>query len=414
MSDLTDMTEPDLTKPDPFLATVDGVRLEAYDALTASGSVHRTRFPSGVHGWLITSYEVARWALADPRFSKGGPGNGPFQDQLPAYVNAATSHHLLNLDPPDHTRLRRLLAAAFTRRRSEQMAPRIQELTDGLLDRLAHRFAATDGPVDLIAEFAFPLPIAVICELLGIPESDRGDFRTWTGPLVNTSMAGFEAYAHAATSMVDYVHDLLARKRRDPTDDLLSALIAVRDEGDRLTEEELTSMVFLLLIAGQETTVNLITNGVRALLTHRNQWALLRREPERIGTAVEELLRYDGPLQSAIPLITSGPVEIDGVHVAAGEVVVISLLAANRDPARVPGADRLDITRPETSHLAFGHGIHRCVGAPLAQVEGRIALGSLIQRFDRLELAVPAANLVRTPGLLMNGLITLPVRLSAR
>lgn len=410
---MIDMTTPEPTKIDPFMATVDGVRHEAYDALNALGSVHRVQFPSGKHGWLITGYDVARWALSDPRFAKSGPGQGPFQDRLPARVVAATDHHLLNLNPPDHTRLRRLLTAAFTRRRSEELAPRIQELTDDLLDGLERRLAANDGPVDLITEFAYPLPIAVICELLGIPEGDRGDFRSWTGPLVNVTVAGYEGYAAAATAMVDYMHDLLARKRREPADDLLSALIAVHDQGDRLTEDELTSMVFLLLLAGHETTVNLIANGVAALLKHPDQWALLRREPERAGPAVEELLRYDGPLQSAIPMVTTEPVEIGGVKLAADEVVVISLLAANRDPKRGPGAEVLDIARAETPHLAFGHGIHRCVGAPLAQVEGRIALGSLIGRFERLELAVPAAGLVRTPGLVMNGLITLPVRLSA-
>jgi cytochrome P450 len=306
-----------------------------------------------------------------------------------------------------------MLSAAFTRRRSEALAGRIQELTDGLLDELEAKLTADAGPVDLIAEFAYPLPIAVICELLGIPEEDRGDFRAWTGPLVNASLAGFDVYAHAATSMVDYVHDLLVRKRRDPGDDLLSALIAVRDEGDRLSENELTSTVFLLLLAGHETTVNLIANGVRALLTHPDQWQLLRAEPHRTATAVEELLRYDGPLQNGIPTHAAESMQIEGAQVTAGQVVVISLLAANRDPKRLPGAVDLDVTRPEMSHLAFGHGIHRCVGAPLAQVEGRIAFSSLIRRFERLELAVPATELARTPGLLMNGLVTLPVRLSA-
>lgn len=409
---MTDQTMPDPTLADPFTATVDGVRLEAYDALTAAGPVHRVRFPSGTEGWLVTGYDAARWVLSDPRFIKGGPGNGPYQDRLPAHVVAATDHHLLNFDPPDHTRLRRLLTAAFTRRRSEQLAPRIQELTDSLLDGLERRLAE-GGPVDLIAEFAYPLPIAVICELLGIPESDRGDFRAWTAPLVNMTMYGFEVYAQAATAMVDYVHELLAHKRAEPGDDLLSALIAVRDEGDRLSEDELTSTVFLLLLAGHETTVNLIANGVRALLMHPDQLAALRAAPERTAAAVEELLRYDGPLQAALPTMTAEPAQIEGVQVAAGEVVVVSLLAANRDPKRLPGADQLDLTRPETPHLAFGHGIHRCVGAPLAQVEGRIALGSLIRRFDRLELAVPATNLVRAPGLLMNALITLPVQLSS-
>jgi cytochrome P450 len=397
------------TSIDPFTATADGARHDVYDTLRARGPLHRQRFPSGMQGWLITGYDAARFALSDPRFVKGGPGHGPYQEQLPAHVSAAIDRHLLALDPPDHTRLRRLLAAAFTRRRSEQLAPRIQELTDDLLDRLQLR--ARTGPVDLITEFAYPLPIAVICELLGVPEGDRGDFRAWTGPLVAGALAGFEAYSAAATSLVGYVRELLARKRRQPADDLLSALVAVQDEGDRLTEDELTAMVYLLLIAGHETTVNLIANGVRALLEHPDQLALLRAEPERTANAVEELLRYDGPLQSAIPTVVAAPVEIGGVQLAPGEVVVVSLLAANRDPARYPGAERLDVTREATSHLAFGYGIHRCVGAPLAQVEARIALGSLIRRFPGLELAVPAADLVRTPGLLMNSLVTLPVRL---
>jgi cytochrome P450 len=193
------------------------------------------------------------------------------------------------------------------------MAPRIQELTDGLLDRIAGR-----DEVDLVAEFAYPLPIAVICELLGIPE-DRTEFRSWTAPLVAGGMAGFEAYAAAATALVGYVRALLARKRREPADDLLSALVAVRDDGDRLSENELTSMVYLLLLAGHETTVNLIGNGVRALLAHPEQLAALRAEPERIGAAVEELLRYDGPLQSAIPAVTVAPVRIDAVTLPPGK-----------------------------------------------------------------------------------------------
>lgn len=406
------MAIPAPIQADPFLAVQDTDRLEVYSALNEVGPVHWITFPSGANGWLITGYEVAKWALADPRLSKRSPEDTPAEEHLPPRVAAAINYHLLNLDPPDHTRLRRLLTAAFTRRRSEALAPRIEELTDDLLDRLEHRLTTEDGPVDLVSEFAYPLPITVICELLGIPEEDRGDFRAWTGPLVSITEAGFEGYARAATSMVDYIVELLERKRQEPGDDLLSALVAVRDQGDRLSENELTSMVYLLLIAGHETTVSLITNGVRALLNHPDQWALLRAEPERVPGAVEELLRYDGPLQSALPMTATEPMEIAGFQVAAGDPVVISLLAANRDPARVPGADRLDVTRPEMSHLAFGHGIHRCVGAPLAQVEGRIALGGLISRFAGLELATPAADLRRTPGLLMNGLRTLPVRLS--
>ena len=391
---------------DPFTATANGVRRLAYDDLAARAPVHRHQLPMGGECWLVTGYAAAKAALTDRRLVRGGPGHGPFAGQLAPEIVAAMDHHLLALDPPDHTRLRKLVAAAFTRRRSEQLAPRVQELTDRLIARFADR-----DEIDLVTAFAQPLPIAVICELLGVPEADRAAFRGWTGPLVTGALVGFERYSAAASAMVTYTHDLLAGKRREPADDLLSALVAVRDGTDALTEDELTSMVFLLLVAGHETTVNLISNGVLALLEHPGQLARLRAEPHRIGAAVEELLRFDGPLQSAVPMIAAAPTEIGGVPIPAGDVVVVSLLAANRDPARLPGAGALDLARPESPHLAFGHGIHHCLGAPLARVEGRIALGTLIARFPDLALAGPAGELVRAPGLLMNGLTALPVRL---
>jgi cytochrome P450 len=392
----------------PFTATVDGARHAAYDELNERSSVHRMTVPQGGEVWMVTGYEVARAALLDPRLIKSPNGRGPYTEQLPDDITSAVDRHLLAVDPPDHGRLRRLVSAAFTRRRTELLAPRIQELTDGLLDALDGR----TGPVDLVTEFAFPLPITVICELLGIPEADRGQFRGWTGPLVGGRLAGFEAYSSSLTAFVAYLRALIADKRQNPADDLLSALIAVRDEGDRLAEDELTSMVFLLLIAGHETTVNLIANGTRALLTHPGQLGLLRAQPDRLEAAIEELLRFDGPLQSALPLQAATDLKLGGALIPAGDIVVVSLLAANRDRSRLPGADRLDLLRPETGpHLAFGHGIHHCLGAPLARLEGRIALGSLITRFPQLRLAVPAADLTRTPGLLMNGLVDLPVLL---
>jgi cytochrome P450 len=399
------MTDPIQIPIHPFLATADGDRHAAYQALSAHGPVHRLPTPAGVPVWMITGYQAARAAFADPRIVKA-QGGVPFGELLPAEVTEAIDHHLLALNPPDHGRLRRLVSAAFTRRRCDLLAPRIQALTDELLTELDAR---GDASVDLLSEFAYPLPLTVICELLGIPDGDRGRFRAWTGPLMAGRMAGFETYRDAAVALVDYLRELLAAKRRNPADDLLSALIAVRDEGDRLTEDELTSMVFLLLVAGHETTVNLIANGVLALLTHPDQLATLRAEPERIDAAVEELLRFDGPLQSALPAQTVADVELDGVLIPAGETVVISVLAANRDPARQPDADRLDLSRPEASHLAFGHGIHHCLGAPLARLEARIALSTLLDRFPDLHLAGPAQELTRTSGLLMNGLVALPV-----
>jgi cytochrome P450 len=395
---------------DPFTAVADGERLIVYDRLAAAGPIHRTTFPSGASGWLITRYDEARAALADPRLRKGGPGHGPFSTRLRPDVQSAIDHHLLTLDPPDHTRLRRLLGAAFTRRRSERLAPRIQQITDDLLDRLATGFAA-DGRLDLVTEFAYPLPIAVICELLGIPDDERGDFRTWSRAMIAGSAAGFEAYSEAATGLVEYVRELIDRKRADPGDDLVSALVAGHDLDDRLSRNELTGMIHLLLLAGHETTVNLIANGMRALLSDPRQLAVLRARPDWIPAAVEELLRYDGPLQSAIPLVAIEALTVAGTPVAAGDIVVVSLLAANRDPARTPEADRLDVTRPETPHLAFGHGIHHCIGAPLARIEARIAFTGLLSRFPGLRLAGPAADLTRSPGLLMNGLLALPVEL---
>jgi cytochrome P450 len=390
----------------PYTSTGGAERHEIYDELVAAAPIHRVVLPGGAETWLVTGYAAARAALADPRLVKGGPRDAPFARLLPADLQAAMGNHLLSLNPPDHTRLRRMVAAAFTRRRSERLAPRVQQIADDLVDRLADRDRA-----DLIADYAYPLPITVICELLGIPEADRDEFRTWSAPLVTGVLAGFEAYSTAAAAMVAYLRELLAAKRRDPADDLLSALLAVRSDGTALTEDELTSMALLLLIAGHETTVNLIGNGILALLTHPDQLTALRAVPDRIDAAVEELLRFDAPLQSAIPLRAAAPIEIGGALVSTGEVVVVSLLAANRDPSRLPGADRLDLARPTTQHLAFGHGVHHCLGAPLARVEGRIALSTVLGRFPDLRLAVPVDELTRTPSLLMNGLVELPVLL---
>jgi len=268
-------------------------------------------------------------------------------------------------------------------------------------------------PVDLVNAYSYPLPITVICELIGIPAVRREDFRQWSSVFVNASMHTMEEYVEASTLMLGFVRELIEDKSRAPADDLLSGLIAARDGGDRLSEDELTSMIFLLLAAGHETTVSLITNGVHALLRHPDQLALLKAEPERLPVAVEELLRYDGPLQSAIPYVTQAPIDIAGTRIPAGQVIVFALLPANRDPRKVERPNELDISRPDTAHLAFGHGIHHCLGAPLARLEGRIALGMLFERFPGLRLAEPDRDPERTPGLLMNAIRELPVLLQA-
>lgn len=392
---------------DPFTATGPGERHAAYAALAATGPVHRIALPDGAPAWLVTGHDEVREAFTDPRLTKLSPGPiSPAEAQLPPDVYTAMNNHMLRLDPPAHTRLRRLVAAAFTRRRVEQLAPRVQEITDRLLDEMSR-----SATVDLIAAFAYPLPMTVICELLGVPEEGRAEFRGWSNTIIAGSLPAPQEWVAAANAMIGYVREVLAVKRAEPADDLLSALVGIRDGADRLSEDELTSMVFLLLVAGHETTVNLIGNGVHALLTHPGQLALLRAEPERLDAAVEELLRFDGPVQVGTFRWTTDPVHIGSTMIPAGELVILGLLAANRDPRRVADPAGLDIGRSQSPHLAFGHGIHHCIGAPLARLEGRIALGSLLARFPELRLAVPPDQLTWGPGILMHGLSALPVAL---
>ncbi|WP_371784832.1 cytochrome P450 family protein [Streptosporangium subroseum] len=400
------MSTPAGTSRDPFTAVRDGEREAIYAELTAQGPVHPVTMPTGRTAWLITGHAEARRLLSDPRLVKGGWENGVYARMLPEHVARGVHTHMLMSDPPDHTRLRKLVTSAFTRRRVEKTAPRVRETTDELL-------AALDGDesADLITALAYPLPIGVICELLGIPPESRADFRNWSTPLVAPGIFSFEEYEAAAIAILDFTRELIKDKRRVPQDDLLSDLIAARDGEERLTEDELTSMVFLLVIAGHETTVNLIANGVRALLTHPDQLALLRADPALLEPAIEELLRYDGPVQNTLPYWTAEPIEVGGTTIAAGEIVVVSLNAANRDPAQFPRADRLDVTRQETGHTAFGHGLHYCVGAPLARLEARVAIGTLLDRFPALRLDAPADSLTRVPSMIMNGLAGLPVRL---
>ncbi|HEX6404211.1 MAG TPA: cytochrome P450 [Pseudonocardiaceae bacterium] len=392
---------------DPFTAIGAGERQAAYAALAATGPVHRITLPTGDPAWLITGYHEARQALHDRRLVKSErvlttTGRGVV---APDVLTAMTSH-MLNHNPPDHARLRRLVAKAFTRRRVEQLAPRIQQITDELLDAMAGT-----AQVDLIDSFAYPLPITVICELLGVPAQRRPEFHDWSSVVVTGVLAGLELFKTASVAMVCLLRELIAAKRAAPADDLLSALVAVRDGADQLSEDELTSMALLLLVAGHETTVNLIGNGVLALLTHPEQLALLQTRPERLDAAIEELLRFDGPLQVATLRLTTEPVVLGGVAIPAGDIVVPALLAANRGPACVTDPDTLDITRTDNPHLTFGHGIHHCLGAPLARLEGRIALGSLLARFPRLRLAVPPEELAWRPSVLMHGLAALPVTL---
>ncbi|MEJ8634299.1 MULTISPECIES: cytochrome P450 family protein [Streptomyces] len=376
-----------------------------YARLRETAPVQRITGPDGSPAWIVTRYEDVRQALADPRLSldKRHALPGSYRGfALPPALDA----NLLNMDPPDHTRIRRLVTQAFTARRIEELRTPVRRIADDLLDAVAPH-----GRADLVAAYAAPLPIAVICELLGVPPHSRRDFRDWTDALVAPDPAQPGRAKEAIGSMLGFFHELLAHKRAEPADDLLSALIAVREEGeDRLSEDELMSLAFLILFAGYENTVQLIGNATLALLRHPAQLAALRADPTRIGPAVEELARYDGPALLAIRRFPVEEVTIGGVTVPAGETVLLSLASADRDPARFPEPDRLDLSRDTAGHLALGHGIHYCLGAPLARLETGIALSALLERFPRLALDTAESELRRRPSARARGLIALPVR----
>jgi cytochrome P450 len=375
---------------------------DVYRRLRDTAPVHRIAGPDGTPAWIVTRYDDVRAALADPRLSldKRHATAGTYKGfSLPSALDA----NLLNMDPPDHTRVRRLVGRAFTTRRVEQLRTPIRRTADRLLDELGPH-----GTADLIAAYAAPLPITVICDLLGIPDQHRLDFRVWTDTLVAPDPAAPpEAAKEAVVAMLGYFTRLLADKRRQPADDLLSDLIAVRDEGDRLSEDELMSLAFLILFAGYENTVQLIGNAVLALLQHPEQLAGLRKDMSQLPAAVQEFLRYEGPALLAIRRFPVEDVTIGGVTVPAGETVWVSPSAADRDPARFPDPDRLDLARDASGHLALGHGIHHCLGAPLARAEIEIAVAALLERFPELSLA--DGDLRWRRSLRARGLVELPV-----
>ncbi|WP_374224137.1 cytochrome P450 [Streptomyces sp. ISL-66] len=391
----------------------------AYAWLREHAPVHRTTLPSGVEAWLVTRYADARQALADQRLSKNpahheGSAHAKGRTGIPGERKAELMTHLLNIDPPDHTRLRRLVSKAFTPRRVAEFAPRVQELTDHLIDQFVAK-----GEADLIHEFAFPLPIYAICEMLGVPREDQDDFRDWAGMMIRHGGGPRGGVARSVKQMRTYLGELIHRKRDAPGDDLISDLIRASDHGDHLTEAEATAMAFILLFAGFETTVNLIGNGVHSLFMNpdqreRLQASLAAGESELLATGVEELLRYDGPVELATWRFATEPFVLGGQDIAAGDPVLVVLAAADRDPERFADPDALDLSRTDNQHLGYGHGIHYCVGAPLARLEGQTALATLLRRLPDLELAVPAGELRWRGGLIMRGLRTLPVRFAVQ
>jgi cytochrome P450 len=374
----------------------------SYSQLRQQGPAQPVTMWGGVRVWMVTRYDEARALLADPRVKKDGPTAARLMPPG-AYgsIGSVLGDNMLFKDPPDHTRLRRFVTAAFTAHSLKRMRPTIVRIADELLDAIGAR-----GAVDLIRAFAQPLPVRVIGELLGVPPATQDTFTSLVIPIF-TSTDPDELRA-AQTGLTALLQTIIAAKRSAPGDDLLSSLVHHRDHGDRLSEHELLGTAFLLIVAGYDTTVNLIGNGILALLQHPDQLRAVRADPTLLPAAVEEILRYESPLNTATIRFTAEPVTLGDTVIPAGELVLIALLGANRDERRFSDADRFDVTRRQHRHIAFGHGIHHCVGAPLARMEGEIALDRLLSRYDDIRLAT-IGPLTYRPSTLMRGLQALPV-----
>ncbi|MFJ3224653.1 cytochrome P450 [Streptomyces sp. NPDC086783] len=379
-----------------------------YARLRRLGPIHPARFHLGIEGWVVVGHDLAREALTHPALLKD---SAPAAEALAAagYVlnkpSVGLGAQMLEADPPEHGRLRRLAAAAFTARRTAELAPRIERIAHDLIDAMP-----PSGEIDLVDAFNAPLPAMVIAELLGIPEEHHADFRHWSryalqvaSPEHRPALAGLHAL----------LAGLIADKRRVPRDDLLSALVGVRDERDgRLSEEELVGTGLMLIVAGHESTVNLLGNAVLALLRHPEQLQLLRERPDLTGGAVEELLRYDTSVERSTSRYAAEDLELGGVRIPRGGIVAVALGSAGHDAPQAEGDDPtvLDVTRPHARHLAFGHGIHHCLGAPLARLESTIALRTLLSRVPDLQLAQNADSLDWIGSGIIRGVVSLPVR----
>jgi cytochrome P450 len=389
---------------------------EVLERYRAAGRVHHVIFPHGADVWLVTQYDDVRTLLSDPRVSKDGrrmnemfarhtglpivddddnPVSVGFDDEL--------SWHMLNSDPPRHTRLRGLVSKAFTLRRMEAFRPRMGLLVDELLDGLAGK-----SEVDLVSEFAMPLPIINICDLLGIPFDDREAFRRWAVELVGAGQDPAVVEA-ASKNVVEYANAAINEKRVHPGDDMVSALLRGNEDGDRLTQDELVAMIFLFTVAGHITSQHTISNAVYSLLTHPGELAKLRADLSLMPAAIDELMRYDGGVGVATFRFTRAEIPLGDVVIPEGEILALSIGSAHRDASRYPGGNQLDVTRKPLGVLGFGHGIHFCIGQPLAKIQTEVALTKLLTRFPDLRLVAEPQQLRWESSTLLRGLLTLPV-----
>jgi cytochrome P450 PksS len=390
-------------------------RYPFFARLRAETPVRRVRLPGRQTAWLIARYDDVAAVLKDPRFVKNRrtvqlPEQAAREPWMPAFLKPL-SQNMLDLDEPDHTRLRALVTKSFTPRLVEHLRGRVERLANDLLDRVQGR-----GHMDLIRDYAIPVPTTIIAEMLGVPVEDRRRFQRWSRAVATAlpSWCSIFTALPALWSFLRYIRKLVRARRQAPRDDLVTALVQAEEAGDQLSEDELLAMIFLLLFAGHETTVNLIGNGTLALLRHPSQLARLRGEPGLIRPAVEELLRYDPPLLTASERFTREDVTVAGVTIPRGEMVYAAIASANRDERQFANPDTLDITREPNRHLSFGLGAHFCGGAALARMEGQIAVGTLLRRTSGLQLAVPPEALRWRRGLVLKGMRGMPVRFTAR
>lgn len=372
-----------------------------YEKLRQSDPILNLQFPDGRFGWLISNYEEAVEALKDGRFSKD-VAKAMGQEQTSVF-----STNMLFSDPPDHKRLRGLVQKGFTPQRIADMRGHIQEIADNLLDAVSSK-----DSINLIDEYAFKLPIIVISEILGVPTEDQDKFRVWSNSIIGASNQEMnEQVVQHMNEFIAYLKDWFAKVREQPGDDMISQLVIAENQGDRLSEQELYGVVTLMIIAGHETTVNLIGNGVLALLEHPEQRKLLQEQPELIHGAIEEMLRYNGPVEFSTSRWAAEDMDFHGVHIKKGDLVVIALNSANRDASQFENPDIFDITREKSQHLAFGKGIHLCLGAPLARLEGEIAINTLLRRYPNFELQRDIDELEWRPGMIVRGVKEIPISL---
>lgn len=384
--------QPDMTLPPPEYAT-----------LRAEEPVTKIQLPNGAEAWLVTRYEDVRRLLADPRLGKAASTAPGAARILPI---SQGSKSLFSTDPPEHTRLRKLITHAFTNRQTQKLAPRVTEIAEDCIDAIE---AAGPG-ADLIELLALPLPIRVICEMLGVPYEDVGRFREWSDKMLATTAYSPEEIHASRGQLNAYLAERIAAKRDEPGDDLLDVLIAAREDGDRMDEEELLAFGHTLLGAGYHATAAQLIHAVLLLLSHEDQLARLRADAALLPTAVDEMLRVSAAGGQAGSIrFAKEDIEVAGTTIAAGEALVLSVVSANRDGARYECPEDIDIARTPNPHLTFGHGAHHCLGAPLARIEMMAAIGGLLSRFPDLHLAVPVSELRWTAGMLLNRPETLPL-----